>query len=128
MKNNIEKVYGKLPKKVNLKKQNVKLNLAFDLATVSSTANVFVENISIDIDEFDRIERETEQLKISLEVDIEDLDATLETLQDKLNQAENMAEELGVDVSALNNYENAKETYDTGLIRLDRAKEYLNQL
>ena len=126
MKSNIEKVYSKLPqKKHNLKKQKIELNVAFDLAAISSSVDVFRRNIDIDINELERLIRELEDVKISLEVDIEDLEGETEALENKLINAEDMAKELGVDASAISNFDNAVKTYDIALIQLEKAKNYL---
>ena len=126
MKSNIEKVYSKLPqKKHNLKKQKIELNIAFDLAAISSSVDVFRRNIDIDMNELERLIKELDDVKISLEVDIEDLEAQTEELENKLINAEDMAKELGVDASAISNFDNAVKTYDIALIQLEKGKNYL---
>tara|TARA_B110000285_G_C14908486_1_gene506722 strand:- start:37 stop:420 length:384 start_codon:yes stop_codon:yes gene_type:complete len=126
MKSNIEKVYSKLPqKKHNLKKQKIELNVAFDLAAISSSVDVFRRNIDIDMNELERLIKELDDVKISLEVDIEDLEAETEALENKLINAEDMAKELGVDASAISNFDNAVKTYDIALIQLEKGKNYL---
>jgi len=128
MKTNIQKVYSKLPQKVNLKAQKVELNLAFDLASISSTVNVWKKNIDIDIDEIELLIKQLEDVKISLEVDIEDLSGDLEQLENKLIYTEDMAKELGIDATAIDNYPFAVQTLEDGLIQLEKGKNYLNQI
>mgnify|MGYP000046871027 CR=1 FL=1 len=129
MKSNIEKVYSKLPqKKHNFKKQKVELNLADDLNAISKAVNIWRNNIDIDIEELEKLKQELEDVKLSLSVDIEDLNEDLDRLENKLIYSEDMAKELGVDATAIDNFPFAKQTYEDALNQLEKGKNYLNQI
>ena len=120
-----KRIFSQLSKGVK-KISKHKLNTANDLAVISSNVEVWKKNIDIDIDEYERLQRELDEVKISLEVDIEDLQGDTEQLEITLKTAEEMADNLGVDASAISNYDNAKETYDSALIQIEKGKNYLN--
>jgi len=129
MKNNIEKVYGKLPqKKHNLKKQKIELNVAFDLASISSAVNVWKKNIDIDIEELEKLTKELEDVKLHFQVDISELEEEAYRLENKLLNAETMAKELGVDPSAINNFDDALEIYNSAILIVENSKQILNKL
>tara|TARA_R110002124_G_scaffold266396_1_gene433298 strand:+ start:145 stop:519 length:375 start_codon:yes stop_codon:yes gene_type:complete len=120
-----KRVFSKLFNgKVNLSKK-VDLNVVLDLASISSAVNVWRKNIDIDIEELERLTQEIETVKISLEVDIQDLDNELKVLENKIIEAENAADSLGIDATAIDNYPFAKQTYEDGLTQLDKGKNNL---
>jgi tetratricopeptide (TPR) repeat protein len=128
MKSNIDKVYSKLPKKVNLKKQKIELNVAFDLASISSAVNVWKKNIDIDIEELEKLTKELEDVKLGFQRDIAELAEEAYRLENKLLNAEKMAKELGVDPSAINNFDDALEIYNSAILIVENSERILNKL
>jgi len=129
MKSNIEKVYSKLPnKKQSFKKHNVKLNVVSELTSIATSVSVFSKNIEIDIEELERIQNEFNSFKNSLEVDLQDLTDEARKLDAKLLQASELANELGVEPSELNQYENSFDIYDEAMEKINEANSKLNQI
>jgi hypothetical protein len=80
------------------------------------------------MEELDRLFETIEEVKISLEVDIEDLEGDLEALENKILYAEESANELGVDASSIDNFPFALQTYEDALSQIEKGKNYLNKL
>ena len=92
MKNNIEKVYGKLPnKKIGLKKHKVDLSLIQDIEIVLGTGFDIKDNASIIITDAKNKFNEAKEL-----LDFELVDAINQT-QELINDAINKLNDLGVD-------------------------------
>ena len=129
MKSNIEKVYSKLPqKKHNFKKQKVDLNVVSELTSIALSVGVISENINIDLQELKRIQNEFDSFKNSLEVDLQDLTDKTRKLDEKLREASDLANELGVEPSELNQYENSFDIYDEAMEKINEANSKLKQI
>jgi hypothetical protein len=87
MKNNIEKVYNKLPKKVNLKNHKV------DLAKTDELDNLFFDIVSMD-EEIDNIYSDLRSVSTNTNVVIEEFKKIA-------NEIKQSAEELGVDFETI---------------------------
>ena len=118
MKNNIEKVYGKLPKKkVDLKKHKVDLGIVDDLVAIKNGAyqsgldtarevvdiaikvNTTLNNLTDDVRYYNKYKAIT----------YEDIGRQIEYVQELMDKATAAADELGVDVESLDGFQEAKE-------------------
>ena len=94
MKSRLEKVYDKMPnKKVDLKAHKVALSIVDELTSIASSVSVYSKNIDIDFEEIERLQSELDNVKNSLDVDLDDLAAENSKLNDKIEQANNLANE-----------------------------------
>tara|TARA_R110000744_G_scaffold40904_1_gene92828 strand:- start:65 stop:454 length:390 start_codon:yes stop_codon:yes gene_type:complete len=129
MRNNIERVISKMPnKKQSFKKHNVELNVVSELTSIASSVSVYSKNIEIDIEELERIQSEFDSVKNSLEVDLQDLTNEARKLDEKLYEASELANQLGVEPSELNQYENSFDIYDEAMEKINEANSKLNQI
>ena len=120
-----KKVFSKLFNgKTNLSKK-VALNLVLDLVSISSTVKVWGNNVGISLNEIDRLERETEEVKLGLEVDVEDLEIGITELENKIKVAEDAANDLGIDISGIDNFQIAQATLEDSQKYLELGKSYL---
>lgn len=99
MKNNIEKVYGKLPKKkLGLKKHKIALGLVDEL---SSTAALFIRAEETIKERKEDIERTKNSLKEYIEI----IDGAVKEQQRIIGLTKDAAEQLGIDISQLPEFE-----------------------
>ena len=124
MKNSIDKVISKMKKK----KSNVELNVVSELTSVASSVSVYLQNVEIDFEELERLQNEIDSFKNSLEVDLQDLTDESYMLEQKLIETEDLASELGVEPSELNQYENSFDIYEKALEKIKTAYSKLNQI
>jgi hypothetical protein len=129
MRNNIERVISKMPnKKQSFKKHNVELNVVSELTSIASSVSVYLKNVEIDFEELERLQSEIDSFKNSLEVDLQDLSDESYILEQKLIEAEDLAKELGVEPSELNQFENSFNLYEEALEKIKTAYSKLNQI
>lgn len=129
MKNSIDRVISKMTnKKRNFKKHDVELNVVYELTSVASSVSVFLQNVEIDFEELERLQNEIDSFKNSLEVDLQDLTDESYMLEQKLIETEDLASELGVEPSELNQYENSFDIYEKALEKIKTAYSKLNQI
>ena len=120
-----KKVFSKLFNgKTNLSKK-VELNLVLDLVSISSTVKVWGNNVDISLNEIERLARETEEVKLGLEVDVEDLEIGITELENKIKAAEDAANDLGIDISGIDNFQIAQATLEDSQKYLELGKSYL---
>jgi len=126
MKSRLEKVYSKLPnQKVNLKKQKVELNLAFDLASLGSTTDVLIKNINESLFEIEGYKIEIDQVTNELKSDFSDLLSKAKELEDTLVKTEDLAKELGVEAGQINNFENSLDIYDEAVAIIEMVQQQI---
>jgi len=126
MKSRLEKVYSKLPnQKVNLKKQKVELNLAFDLASLGSTTDVLIKNINESLFEIETYKIEIDQVTNELKSDFSDLLSKAKELEDTLVKTEDLAKELGVEAGQINNFENSLDIYDEAVAIIEMVQQQI---
>ena len=113
-------VFNKLFKEDKTQLSVQKVELADDvkkLLSYSKGVNLFGKNIDIGI-------KEIEDSLNSLKVDREDLISDLNKVNKGLNLAEKMAKELGVNVSQIPNYNDAKSSVSYAEKQLAKSKKY----
>ena len=120
-----KKVFSKLFKPKTALSKKVALNLVLDLVSISSTVKVWGNNVGISLNEIDRLERETEEVKLGLEVDVEDLEIGITELENKIKVAEDAANDLGIDISGIDNFQIAQATLEDSQKYLELGKSYL---
>ncbi len=118
MKNNIEKVYGKLPKKkLGLKKHKVDLGIVDELVAIKNgayqggmdTANKVVD-IAIKVNNtLNNLTDDVRYYNTYKAITYEDLGRQIEYVQELMDKATAAADELGVDVESLDGFQEAKE-------------------
>tara|TARA_R110001632_G_scaffold43057_4_gene109036 strand:- start:77 stop:424 length:348 start_codon:yes stop_codon:yes gene_type:complete len=104
---------------INKAKGYDKLNLSLveDLQRIRRDTEIYADNLSISMEQID-------MAKNSLTVDVEDLTPIVENLDSALNTFEVTASGLGIDVSDVSAYTDAKETYEYAVGNLNEAKKY----
>jgi len=128
MKNSIDRVNSKMPKKKKFKKHNIELNVVFELTSIASSVSVILQNIEIDFEELERIQSEFASFSNSLEVDLENLIDETNRLEQKLIETEDLAKELGVEPSELNQFKDSFDLYVESLEKINEANSKLNQI
>jgi len=128
MKNSIDRVNSKMPKKKKFKKHNIELNVVFELTSIASSVSVILQNIEIDFEELERIQSEFASFSNSLEVDLENLIDETNRLEQKLIETEDLAKELGVEPSELNQFKDSFDLYEESLEKINEANSKLNQI
>jgi CII-binding regulator of phage lambda lysogenization HflD len=120
-----KKVFSKLFKPKTALSKKVELNLVLDLVSISSTVKVWGNNVDISLNEIERLARETEEVKLGLEVDVEDLEIGITELENKIKAAEDAANDLGIDISGIDNFQIAQATLEDSQKYLELGKSYL---
>jgi len=115
MKPSKQKFFASLSKAKGHDKIN--LSLLEDLGRVRRDTEIYADNLSISMEQIDTAYN-------SLQVDVEDLTPIVENLDSALKTFEVTASELGIDVSDVSAYTDAKETYEYAVGNLNEAKEY----
>jgi len=118
MKNNIEKVYGKLPKKkLGLKKHKVDLGIVDELVDIKNgayqggmdTARKVVD-IAIKVNNtLNNLTDDVRYYNTYMSITYDDLGRQIEYVQELMDKATTAADELGVDVESLDGFQEAKE-------------------
>jgi len=118
MKNNIQKVYSKLPKKkLGLKKHKIDLGIVDDLKTIKNgayqgtldTANKVVD-IAIKVNNIlNNVTDDVRYYNDYKKIAYEDLGSQIGYVQELMDKATAAADELGIDVESLDGFQEAKE-------------------
>tara|TARA_R110000824_G_scaffold379289_1_gene571206 strand:+ start:137 stop:478 length:342 start_codon:yes stop_codon:yes gene_type:complete len=109
-----EKFFAALSKQRPTK---INLSLIEDLQRIRRDAEIYADNLSISMEQIDIA-------KNSLTVDVEDLTPIVENLDSILSEFESTSSELGIDISNVSAYTDAKETYEYAVGNLNESKNY----
>jgi len=109
-----EKFLAELSKK---RPSKINLSLVEDLQRIRRDTEIYADNLSISMEQIDIA-------KNSLTVDVEDLTPIVENLDSTLSEFESASSELGIDLSNVSAYADAKETYEYAVGNLNEAKNY----
>ena len=118
MKNNIEKVYGKLPKKkVDLKNHKVDLSLVDDIYKATQASTDTLESIDTLVTYASKITEDYRLIKERINLVLPELDGQLNESMDIieksatiLSKAQNSAEELGISINNIDGYNELEQT------------------
>jgi len=118
MKNNIEKVYGKLPKKkLGLKKHKIDLSLVDDIYKATEASTDTLESIDTLVTYANRITEDYRLIKERIDLVLPELDGQLNEANDIfeksatiLSKAQNSAEELGISINNIDGYNELEQT------------------
>ena len=120
----IKNVLRKLPKSksTNLSKNHkVNLSVVTELTNIASTVSVFLKNIEIGIEIIEDLKSKLDSETNSLLVDIEDLSNEAIKLDEKLQEANDLANELGVNPSEFNQYANSLNIWNESMEKISEA-------
>ena len=118
MKNNIEKVYGKLPKKkLGLKNHKVDLSLVDDIYKATQASTDTLESIDTLVTYASKITEDYRLIKERINLVLPELDGQLNESMDIieksatiLSKAQNSAEELGISINNIDGYNELEQT------------------
>jgi len=118
MKNNIEKVYGKLPKKkLGLKKHKIDLSLVDDIYKATQASTDTLESIDTLVTYASKITEDYRLIKERIDLVLPELDGQLNEANDIfekgatiLSKSQNSAEELGISINNIDGYNELEQT------------------